>query len=317
MVSIIVPVYNTQDYLNECLNSLVNQTYKCIEIILVDDGSTDNSLAICKEYAEKYEQIVLFQKMNGGLSDARNFGVKHAKGEYILFVDSDDYLEKNTVNVLVKLIKKYDADISLCLRVGHILCNDGIRVLDGKSMLMHVLNNSCFEAWGKLYKRSLFCDDVFPVGKIHEDLYAMPEVFIKSKRCVIIHRGYYNYRLRQESIMGEVNRANLKEISSCCVDNIFSIEKKSNKSNKRFISEFQKWHYYHMLWYFYEIVCNLDEENSKQPLESIQYFYRRTFTKYWRNPYVKIFDKFRFTLLVFIPGYVRHYSISKYKKANE
>ena len=310
-VSVIVSVYNTQKYLRECLDSLVNQTYKNIEIVIIDDGSTDASLEICKKYQEKYGQIVLFHKKNGGVSDTRNYGIKYATGQYVSFVDSDDYLEKDAINKLVKLLKKYDADISLCLRVGHKLENNEVRVTNGQAMLMHILNNSCFEVWGKLYKKELFFDDVFPVGKIHEDLYAIPKVFLRSERCVIIHKGLYNYRLRSDGIMGVAVKNNLKDIVCCCVDNVINSEKRN--INKKFFDEFQKWFFYHILWYFYEIVCNMKKEKSKLSLKNVAYFYKKTFNIFWVNPCVKISDRFRFTFIAIIPQIVRDYSVFKYK----
>ena len=310
-VSLIVPVYNTQNYLNQCFNSLVGQSYNNVEIILVDDGSTDNSYKICREYEKKYERIKLFHKENGGLSDARNYGLMQATGEYISFVDSDDYLKKDFVKTLVKLIKKYDADISLCLREGHLLNNNEIHITNGQIMLLHILNNSCFEAWGKLYKRNLLLENTFPVNKIHEDLYAIPSIFLKCKKCVIIHQGLYHYETRDDSIMGMVTKTNLKDISQCCIDNIIYSE--TNIYSKRFRLEYQKWFFYHILWYFYEFVCNMEKEKGKLALKSITFFYKKTLKNFWVNPYVKILDKLRFTFIAIIPQIVRDYSVFKYE----
>lgn len=106
LISIIVPVYNVENYIKECINSIINQSYKNIEIILVDDGSTDNSGSLCEEFSLIDSRIVTFHKENGGLSDARNYGIRHSNGEYIMFVDSDDIIDKDIVNVLYTLIQK-------------------------------------------------------------------------------------------------------------------------------------------------------------------------------------------------------------------
>lgn len=310
-VSIVVPVYNTVRYLDECFNSLLRQTYENIEIIVIDDGSTDGSLKVCKEYEMKNSNIIVIHKENGGLSDARNWGMKYCTGRYITFIDSDDSLDENTIMILVKMIEKYNADISLCLRKEHLLINDEVHVMNGSKMLMHILNNSCFEVWGKLYKKELLSDCTFPLNVIHEDLYVIPKIFFNCKKCVIIHKGLYIYRIRDDSIMGLIEKTNLFDINKCCVDNIEYGEEIIK--NKKLKFEFHRWHYYHILWYFYEIVCNMDKFKSKLCLKNIAWFYKKTFVKYWRNPKVKTIDKIRFSFIALMPGKVRDYSVFQYK----
>ena len=114
LISVILPIYNVEKYLEKCLKSVINQTYKNLEIILVDDGSKDNSPQICDEYAVKDKRIVVIHKSNGGLSDARNAGIEIAKGKYIALIDSDDYVEKDYVQFLYQLIKENNAEMSIC-----------------------------------------------------------------------------------------------------------------------------------------------------------------------------------------------------------
>jgi len=114
LISIIVPIYNVEIYLEKCLNSIINQTYKNIEILLINDGSSDNSLRICKKYQKKDKRIVLINKKNGGLSSARNAGIDKASGNYLLFIDSDDYIEIDMIEKLYNNIKSNNADISIC-----------------------------------------------------------------------------------------------------------------------------------------------------------------------------------------------------------
>lgn len=113
-VTIIIPVYNVEKYLSRCLNNVINQTYSNIEIILVNDGATDNSQVICEEYKKKDDRIKLLVKENGGLSDARNYGIPYATGDYIAFIDSDDMIHTSYIEYLLNLIEKYNGDISIC-----------------------------------------------------------------------------------------------------------------------------------------------------------------------------------------------------------
>ena len=158
-VSIIVTVYNTEKYIEQCINSLIIQTYKNIEIILIDGGSTDNTPEICRNYESKYENIKLVHKENEGVSAARNRGVAEATGDYIFFVDGDDWIENNTIEALVWLEEENEADISFVIKEGHTYSTGEVLIDDGKKMLLHILNVSAVETWGKLFKKQLF-DDV-------------------------------------------------------------------------------------------------------------------------------------------------------------
>ena len=166
-VSIIVTVYNIEKYLEECIDSLINQTYQSIEIILVNDGSTDGSLEICNKYEKVNENIKVINQKNAGLSVARNVGVYEATGKYITFVDGDDWLKKDTIRTLVWLMEENDADISSIIREGHQYSSGEIIIGDDKRMLLHLFNTQCFEVWGKLYKKELFNSIRFPEGKIY------------------------------------------------------------------------------------------------------------------------------------------------------
>lgn len=176
-VSVIVTVYNTEKYIEECIVSLINQTYKNIEIILVDGESTDKTSEICLMYESQYENIRLISKENEGVSAARNRGVAEATGDYILFVDGDDWIENNTIEVLVWLEEENNADVAFIIKEGHTDATGEVRIGDGKKMLLYVLHISAVEIWGKLFKKSLFDDIRFPEGKLHEDLYIMPSIF--------------------------------------------------------------------------------------------------------------------------------------------
>lgn len=203
-VSVIVPIYNVEKYLEKCLDSLVNQTLKDIEIILVNDGSTDNSGQIAKEYVSKYkEKIVYLEKQNGGLSDARNYGLEYAKGDYISFVDSDDYISKNLYSELVRYMEEdYDMVKFGILTVD--LKNN--KMIENKSKqfenktgeeafdILYKTDKMTEVAWGYLYKASFWKENNFKFTKdmYHEDFGLIPLVILKAKKVASTNiLGYY------------------------------------------------------------------------------------------------------------------------------
>lgn len=216
-ITVIVPVYNVENYLNKCLDSLINQTYKNLEIIVVNDGSTDNSGKICQEYAKKDNRIVYIEKENGGLSDARNAGLDRLTGSCVTFVDSDDWIESDYVETLYKKITEYQADIA----VGNYYSfneSEGMFYfhISGDSYYEKVYDNvSIFEnlyesqemksfalisACGKLYKASLFDYIRFDKGKLGEDGYMNQKLYLLVQKVVYINQGLYAYRQRSGSI---------------------------------------------------------------------------------------------------------------------
>lgn len=203
-VSVIVPIYNVEKYLEKCLDSLVNQTLKDIEIILVNDGSTDNSGQIAKKYANKYkDKIIYLEKENGGLSDARNYGLEYVKGDYISFVDSDDYISKNLYSELVKYMEKdYDMIKFGILTVD--LKNN--KIIENKSQqfenktgeeafdILYKTDKMTEVAWGYLYKASFWKENNFKYAKdmYHEDFGLTPLVILKAKKVASTNiLGYY------------------------------------------------------------------------------------------------------------------------------
>ena len=180
LISVIVPIYNKELYLEECLESIINQTLKSIEIILVDDGSPDNCPQLCDAYAEKHDQIRVIHQENKGLSGARNTGIDHAKGEYIAFVDSDDLWSIHFLESLYRALKEHDADISQC-RWEYMHGDELKEAYDpdakctcftGREMLANLFIQTgayYVVAWNKLYKKELFENIRYPEGRIHED----------------------------------------------------------------------------------------------------------------------------------------------------
>ena len=177
MVSVIIPIYNVEKYLKKCIESVINQTFSDLEIILVNDGSTDNCKEICEDYKSKDNRIKFIHKSNGGLSSARNAGIQVATGDYYTFIDSDDYIMSDMIEQLVYMAQLTDADISLCCKTNQENgfeegINKKIEIFTKEEALKCILTEKKIltSAWGKLYKRKLFNEVRYPDGKIYEDL---------------------------------------------------------------------------------------------------------------------------------------------------
>lgn len=210
-VSIIVPVYNVEKYLEKCLESIIKQTYLNLEILIIDDGSTDNSLSICNQYRDMDQRVCVIHKKNGGLSDARNVGIKNSTGKYICFVDSDDYIEKDYVKTMYQQIKKNKADICCCGKIiespkKRYCVNSGSDfVVNSKEALKFYLlkNEIDNSAVDKLYRKELFEGIEFPVGRYYEDIGTIYKVFLKADRIVHVKDPLYHYVMREGSISHE------------------------------------------------------------------------------------------------------------------
>lgn len=216
IITVIVPVFNVEKYLCRCIDSIISQSYKNLEIILVDDGSTDDSGNICDEYASKDERIKVLHQKNQGLSEARNNGLEISEGEYIFFCDSDDYIEKDTLENMLGKLKHDNADIVACgIKYigddnGNIECINIVTDLcsgiwSGKQSVVQMMRkaNVCSVAWNKLYKRSLFEGIKFPKGHLHEDEATIYKILYKAGIVSYTPAKYYCYMQRSKSIMGE------------------------------------------------------------------------------------------------------------------
>lgn len=235
LISVIIPVYNVEKYISECIESILGQTYKELEIILVDDGSSDNSSQICDEYGEKDERIKVIHKENGGLSDARNTGMSMALGGYLIFVDSDDYMVHDGIEYLYNLMIENNAQ----LVIGgvekfrddtkQVIANtyDGrelIDCFDKQEAMKDMFLNGC-ASWARLYKKEIHDRVLFPKGEINEDEAIMLHIIENCEKVVKTNRIIYRYRYRPQSITStsfhkkklawyEHCKANLSHISS-------------------------------------------------------------------------------------------------------
>ena len=224
LVSIIVPVYKVEDYLSRCVKSLIKQTYRNIEIILVDDGSPDRCPELCDFWVEQDDRIRVIHKKNGGLSDARNAGVSIAKGEYIIFVDSDDWVDDTFVESLYlgaynthsdicecEIIKTDEMKKSLFLKGNE---KSNAQCFEPEEALELLIQDSVFHqyVWNKIYKRECIEGILFEIGKTNEDEFWTYQIFGKSNRITKIPNKLYYYFQRNDSIMG--NSYNLKRLDA-------------------------------------------------------------------------------------------------------
>ena len=213
-VSVIIPVYNVKEYVEKCVETVIKQTYSNLEIILVDDGATDGSGEICDKLACKDQRIEVIHKKNGGLSDARNAGLKVVTGEYYLFVDSDDWISVNMVKRLVDCAEKEDADIVSCGffdvmkdEIINIPDNLDVQNLNREEALKSILEGQIRDyAWNKIYKRQVFDGLSYPVGRNYEDMATTYKAFLKAQKVSVLSESLYYYIQREGSISNSENK---------------------------------------------------------------------------------------------------------------
>lgn len=212
LISVIIPVYNVEKYLKRCIDSVLQQTYKELEIILIDDGSTDNCGLICDEYKVIDERIKVIHKKNGGVSDARNAGLEKCVGNYICFIDSDDYVVNDYIEYLYKILKNNNAEISSCNFEYVYETTKNVKIIDEHEKIykydrLTALRELLYQKnvdnsfWGKLFKKELFENIKFPYGKIYEDFAIFYKILLKSNLLVYSNLKKYLYLQREKSIL--------------------------------------------------------------------------------------------------------------------
>lgn len=246
-ISVIVPVYNVAPYLHKCVDSLLDQTYPDLEIILVDDGSTDGSERICDEYAGRYPHITVIHQKNAGLSVARNVGLEAASGEWIAFLDSDDWVEKNMYEVLFSLSQTYGADLTSCatreLTVeGDVLSspNTGTtRVLTPDEIVAGLVTQEFvrFEVWNKLWRRSLIGDVRFIKGQVSEDVHFDRLLFLKTNKMVHIDLPLHNYLVKRPGSTA----TSFKMARLCIFDEFDGLVRELEKKKKLGLADSIRW----------------------------------------------------------------------------
>lgn len=281
LISVIVPIYNVEKYLNKCIESIVNQTYKNLEIILVDDGSPDKCPQICDEWAKKDKRIKVIHKENGGLSDARNTGLDNAKGDFISFIDSDDWISKSMYAILIKEIKKYDCDIIEC-GINYINDINGeiIRITDCQNKCIFNVDEAMFElvnekllhqvVWNKLYRKECINGFLFKFGKYNEDEFWTYRVIHQSKKVMCIPNKLYFYRQRGDSIMGNFSAKNIDALEARYERLNFFEEYYPNLVSNEQLRQI------YLCIYFYQkvLISDIDKKIRKKALNKIKKYYR-------------------------------------------
>lgn len=259
LISIIVPVYKVEKYLKKCIDSILNQTYKNYELILVDDGSPDCCPIICDNYAEKNDRVIVIHKQNGGLSDARNTGIAIAKGDFICFIDSDDYVSEDFCELLLNAVLKSNADMAIC---NYLVVDENGNSIQDKNVHLPI-QDECISpqefikeycgkygwyyvvAWNKIYKRDLFKNVKYPVGKLHEDAFVIHHLVSHCNRIVCVKNALYFYVQRQGSIMSQISVRNM-DLGEALVDQYKFAKKNGNTLLRKYAArrlsfELEKW----------------------------------------------------------------------------
>lgn len=219
LISIIVPVYNIRDYVEKCVSSIIQQTYHNLEIILVDDGSTDGSGKICDQYIQKDARIRVYHKKNGGLSDARNYGLDRMTGAYVAFVDGDDWVHPQMYEILLSVMQKEQADLVSCeferedpsFAENLIIMEDIKYNVFSREQVIANLGISKIVAWNKLYRAKIFDNIRYPYGKLHEDEYVIHEIIWRCKKIVSVDKAMYFYMVRDNSIVAKLTPKRIED----------------------------------------------------------------------------------------------------------
>jgi glycosyltransferase involved in cell wall biosynthesis len=249
LISVIIPVYNMEKYLHDCMESIINQSYKPIEIIIVNDGSTDNSAAIIKEYTDKNDNIICVYQKNQGLSMARNTGLMHVHGKYISFVDSDDIINNRMLEILMKELTNNHADIvyTSLKRFKRIpIYKNGIndyekKICTSKDALRHYFQSKLGNVCGGLFKTELFRNIRFPANLIYEDNLPKAKLLYKSNCTIFLDTDLYYYRITRNSITNQ--KFNIKKFDIIRIGQ--EIENYLKKSDQNF--SYYKKEYYHLI----------------------------------------------------------------------
>lgn len=283
-ISVIVPIYNVENYADRCINSIVNQTYKCLEIILVDDGSKDNSGVICDKWKLKDERIIVIHKKNGGLSDARNEGIKYATGDYIAFIDSDDFIDNDMFSILYKNIKKANSQISICKYIQieenqqfEFKKSQEISIYSKEKAILELLSEEKItnHAWNKLYKKDLFKTIRYPKGRNFEDIGTTYKLFSKCDKIVYTPCECYAYIIRGNSITGRVSEKSLFDEIYLVKERFDYIDKTYNFKNENIVNRINFIFRYHMN------ICKFLNKNvyNKKEILNEYNFYKKNYKK--------------------------------------
>lgn len=263
LISIIVPVYNVENFINECIDSIINQTYSKLEIILINDGSADKSGEICEEYAKKDQRIKVYHKKNGGLSEARNMGLDKATGSYISFIDSDDYVHPRFIEILYDNLLSQCSEISFCsITSSDFKISNEASYLDFDSF-MHFKNQlEAVIMCNKLFKTNIWNSVRFEIGRFHEDEFIFHKIFYKRSFSYTASKLYF-YRKREGSIMSTSNEKRRNDARKAFDERYLFFKNQNGEYTKKIIQDI--------------IYLNLRYFNTYRDNESIAFLRRNTF----------------------------------------
>lgn len=307
LISVIVPIYKVEAYLDRCVQSIVDQTYANLEILLVDDGSPDRCPEICDAWSQRDPRIRVIHKKNGGLSDARNVGIDAAKGDWLAFVDSDDYIMPQMYQRLLSACLEHQADVA----VSSYFLDYGTRKESLKSTMLHhphvfsrddlmtyffrVHPVELVVAWNKLYRRNLFfdCQKIrYPVGRLHEDEFTSYKLFHAANRIVWLPDELYAYVQRDGSIMANYSVRNLRDIIACAKDSFSWSANVAPQWRKAVECDAFR------IYLGTVQVCHqkLERQDYEELLHEWESFLQAHIHAYFRNPYVTTKDRVKYIL---------------------
>ena len=270
-ISIIIAVYNIENYIRKCLDSVISLDGDDIEILIVDDGSSDNSLKICKEYQKKDKRIRIIHQENKGLSSSRNVGIDNAKGEYIWFIDGDDYLEENYYKLINKYLDKYDI---ICFDYNEVKNNNKRYIHDNKNYYSNdekYILSFCV-VWNKIIKRTILEDISFPEGYRCNDIYVIPTLIMKTKKIMFTSDSIYNYVYHDKSL------SNSKR--DMLNDHLYALSHIEKVFNGKYSTELETLYINNLLFYYL-----VDEVNNGQShdYKKINKIIKNKYSKYYKN----------------------------------
>lgn len=315
-ISVIVPVYNVENYLEKCVHSILKQTYSNLEIILIDDGSTDKSGSICDDLSNNDSRIIVVHTKNRGLSAARNKGIDLSTGEFIIFVDSDDFINEYMIEILYGNLIQNKADISICkfekvhdnieiLKGNEQIVDNNPIVMSGRQALKQLYKENFIYyvvAWNKLYKRSLFEDLSYREGKIHEDEFIIHHLFYASKTIVFTKIPLYHYVIRDGSITNSTFRIQKLDI-------LDALQERSVFYRENGITECIRENEYNYVIYFFNLyVTALKINRNDKKLKKYKKIFLKELYYLFNNPYFSYKEKLVWVLFIISPTlYSRRY----------
>lgn len=288
-ISIIVPVYNVERYLDKCIFSILEQSFTDFELILVNDGSKDNSGMMCDGYKDRDSRIKVIHQENSGLSAARNIGIETSEGEYVTFIDSDDFIHRNMLEILYNNILGNKADISVCdyhlvyegKEISKELGDNNITLytnIEGVKKIVEKSKASMIVAWGKLYTRNLFCDIRYPALKYHEDEFVTYKLLYKSTKIVATDAKLYYYLQRSNGITGSTYSIKRLEKLEALEEAIMFFKNENNEA-LTYLAEFR--YLLNIQIAYYRVKYEMDY--NKEIMDSLKIQYNQKFSEFARG----------------------------------